>query len=133
MAGPSSVVVVGAGIMGICTAYYLMKSGHCSEIYLLEEGEVAGGASGKAAGFLARDWHGTPTAVGVIYWGLWIYSQADLLYTSHWVSSRLGCTNNWQESSMEKSGMDIARYLLFPWTYKKAKGEQLLINLVTIP
>jgi glycine/D-amino acid oxidase-like deaminating enzyme len=60
-----SVCVIGAGIMGIMTAYYLMKSGRCSHITLLEEGDVAGGASGKAAGFLARDWHGAPTAVSL--------------------------------------------------------------------
>lgn len=58
-----SVAVVGAGIMGLCTAYYLAKSGRCHEIVLIEEGEVAGGASGRAAGFLARDWHGAPTRV----------------------------------------------------------------------
>ena len=58
-----SVCLIGAGIMGITTAYYLAKSGRCSDIVLLEEGEPAGGASGKAAGFLARDWHGAPTAV----------------------------------------------------------------------
>lgn len=62
---PQSVCVVGAGSMGITTAYYLMKSGRCGDITLLEEGQVAGGASGKAAGFLARDWHGAPTAVSL--------------------------------------------------------------------
>lgn len=58
-----SVLVVGAGIMGISIAYYLMRSKRCGEITLIEEGEPAGGASGKAAGFLAKNWHGAPTAV----------------------------------------------------------------------
>lgn len=58
--------------MGITTAYFLAKSGRCAHITILEEGDPAGGASGKAAGFLARDWHGPPTSVGVGkgYWGL---------------------------------------------------------------
>ncbi|UZJ57225.1 hypothetical protein CBS101457_006545 [Exobasidium rhododendri] len=57
-----SVCLIGAGIMGITTAYYLAMSGRCGAITLLEEGQIAGGASGKAAGFLARDWHSTPTS-----------------------------------------------------------------------
>lgn len=63
LAGKPSVLIVGAGIIGISTAYYLMKSERCGGITLIEEGEPAGGASGYAAGFLAKNWHGAPTAV----------------------------------------------------------------------
>lgn len=51
------IVIVGAGIIGVCTAYYLTKhpdfhpSTH--HITILESKRVAGGASGKAGGLLA--------------------------------------------------------------------------------
>lgn len=60
------VCIVGAGIMGICTAFYLAKSRECQSITIVEEGEPASGASGKAGGFLARDWHGPPTSVCIL-------------------------------------------------------------------
>lgn len=53
--------------MGVSTAFFLtrseeFKSGRIS-VTLIEEGEIAGGASGQAAGFLAKDWHPSSTAV----------------------------------------------------------------------
>ncbi|PAA46245.1 hypothetical protein BOX15_Mlig007197g1, partial [Macrostomum lignano] len=50
------VIIVGGGIIGSSTAYYLAKRGVRS--LLLESVGVASGASGKAGGFLARDWCG---------------------------------------------------------------------------
>ncbi|KAF8476538.1 FAD dependent oxidoreductase, partial [Gautieria morchelliformis] len=52
--------------MGVCTAYYLsdderFKNGSVS-VTLVEANEIASGASGKAGGFLAVDWHGHATA-----------------------------------------------------------------------
>lgn len=55
--GKHHIVIVGAGIIGVCTAYYLTKhpdfhpSTH--HITILESKRVAGGASGKAGGLLA--------------------------------------------------------------------------------
>nr|CAB3264760.1 putative oxidoreductase TDA3 [Phallusia mammillata] len=48
------VVVCGGGIIGNCTAYYLLK--HNIKCTVVEQGTVACAASGKAGGFLARDW-----------------------------------------------------------------------------
>jgi len=53
-----STVILGAGIIGTSTAYYLSQS-HPStnEIHLVEASpELFASASGNAAGFLARDW-----------------------------------------------------------------------------
>ncbi len=51
------VVVIGGGIMGCATAYYLTQLGPSSlEVTLVEGHVVAGQASGKAGGFLAKDW-----------------------------------------------------------------------------
>lgn len=57
-------VVIGAGIIGTSTAYYLSHSETSpSEIHLVESSpELFASASGYAAGFLARDWFSTPSS-----------------------------------------------------------------------
>jgi glycine/D-amino acid oxidase-like deaminating enzyme len=53
------VVVCGGGVIGACTALFLSRRG--VEVTVVERTEVAVAASGKAGGFLARDWcAGTP-------------------------------------------------------------------------
>lgn len=53
------VVICGGGVIGACTAYFLRRLG--IEVIVVERTEVAAAASGKAGGFLARDWcAGTP-------------------------------------------------------------------------
>ena len=57
------VVIIGGGIIGASIAYYMSQREDCPKITLLESSkDVAPGASGKAGGFLALDWHGTSTA-----------------------------------------------------------------------
>lgn len=49
-------VIIGAGIIGTSTAYYLSQSSK-NEIHLVEASpQLFASASGFAAGFLARDW-----------------------------------------------------------------------------
>ncbi|KNA05926.1 hypothetical protein SOVF_185810 [Spinacia oleracea] len=48
------VVVCGGGVIGVCTAYFLAKSG--AAVTVVEQSSVACAASGKAGGFLALDW-----------------------------------------------------------------------------
>jgi hypothetical protein len=60
-----SIVVVGAGVIGTSTAYYLSTSkarGEDTTVTLVEATDVASAASGKSGGFLALDWHGQATA-----------------------------------------------------------------------
>jgi len=48
------VVICGGGVIGACIAYFLVR--HGIEVIVVERAEVAAAASGKAGGFLARDW-----------------------------------------------------------------------------
>lgn len=55
----SNTVILGAGIIGLSTAYYLAKHQPPNTIHLVEPSpELFASASGYAAGFLARDWFG---------------------------------------------------------------------------
>src|SRR5687768_10343889 len=48
------VLICGGGVIGACTAYFLARRG--VDVTVIERTEVACAASGKAGGFLARDW-----------------------------------------------------------------------------
>ena len=52
---PSKIVVAGSGIIGNSIAYYLAKN-HNTPVTLIDAVGLAPAASGKSAGFLARDW-----------------------------------------------------------------------------
>eukprot|EP01052_Picozoa_sp_SAG31_P039750 SAG31_NODE_5579_length_2437_cov_1.044719_1_plen_260_part_01 len=58
-AAASKIVIAGAGLHGSALAYYLTRRGH--KPVVIERHEVAGAASGKGGGFLARDWGSGPT------------------------------------------------------------------------
>lgn len=72
------IVVIGGGIIGVCSAYYLVSAltatpeASLVHVTLVEEEGIACAASGKAGGFLAMDWHGPATT-----------SLARLSYTLH--------------------------------------------------
>ncbi|KAI0462412.1 hypothetical protein LJB42_003904 [Komagataella kurtzmanii] len=55
--GKTHIIIVGAGIIGVCTAFYLTRHSKFDpekyHITILESKRVAGGASGKAGGLLA--------------------------------------------------------------------------------
>lgn len=54
---PAHVLIAGAGIVGTSTAYFLAKAG-VPRITLVDATGPAAAASGRAGGFLARDWCG---------------------------------------------------------------------------
>jgi len=58
------VVVAGAGIIGVSTAYYLAKDFGIATTLIDPTGTIAPAASGKAAGFLALDWNDHSPEIG---------------------------------------------------------------------
>ena len=59
----STTVILGAGIIGVSTAYYLSEHQPPSTIHLVEVApELFSSASGYAGGFLAKDWFSPPVA-----------------------------------------------------------------------
>lgn len=51
------VVIIGGGIIGLCTAYYLLEGG--ASVTIIENSSIACAASSKAAGFIGGGpgWH----------------------------------------------------------------------------
>ena len=64
----AATVILGSGIIGVSTAYYLSQTQPPSSIHLVEPSPTLfASASGYAAGFLAKDWFSTSVAaVGVL-------------------------------------------------------------------
>lgn len=59
----ANTVVLGAGIIGLSTAYYLSRHQPGATIHLVEPSpELFASASGNAGGFIARDWFGPGAA-----------------------------------------------------------------------
>ena len=56
-------IIIGGGIIGTATAYYLSETQEPSSIHIIESApELFASASGYAGGFLAKDWFATPVA-----------------------------------------------------------------------
>jgi glycine/D-amino acid oxidase-like deaminating enzyme len=53
------VVILGGGIMGLTTAFYLLQSN--AKVTLIESHAIAHGASSRAMGMIGRDWQSTST------------------------------------------------------------------------
>ena len=73
------VIVIGGGIVGLSTAFYLQAEGH--EVVVLEKGTLTQGASFVNAGYLTPS-HIVPLAApGMIYKGLkWMFNSASPFY-----------------------------------------------------
>jgi len=75
----ADVVVIGGGMMGVCTAYYLAEQG--GDVTLVEKGEVGSGCSNANAGLLVPG-HSMPLATpGIIAKGIrWMLSPESPFY-----------------------------------------------------
>ncbi|OWT41299.1 cytoplasmic protein [Cryptococcus neoformans] len=62
---PRNIVVIGGGIAGVSTAYFLSthpQRSPSTSITIVEGTNIAAAASGFSGGFLAKDWHGSSTS-----------------------------------------------------------------------
>lgn len=76
----STTVIIGAGIIGVSTAYYLAEHQPGSTIHLVEAApELFSSASGYAGGFLAKDWF-SPAVASL---GALSFEQHRLLAEQH--------------------------------------------------
>lgn len=102
-----STVVVGAGIIGCATAYYLASSGNTKpdNIHMVEASpELFASASGKAAGFVAPDCVSRPSSIISSL----IASQGLCLRRLRLEHCHFGYTRNWRSSTMEaKTGATV--------------------------
>jgi len=73
------IIIIGGGIIGLCTAYYLQKEGH--KVTIIDQSEMDAGASYINAGYLSPG-HIIPlSAPGVMKKGLeWIFDATSPLY-----------------------------------------------------
>jgi D-amino-acid dehydrogenase len=73
------VVVIGAGVIGLCSAYYLSKAGH--EVTIIEKGNLNDGCSYGNMGYVSPS-HFIPLATpGIISQGLkWMMSASSPFY-----------------------------------------------------
>lgn len=55
MENPIRICIIGGGIIGASIAFHLSEAG-CSHITIVERTNIACGASGRAGGFLAKNW-----------------------------------------------------------------------------
>ena len=108
------VIVLGGGIVGLSTAYYLIKEGH--EVTIIDKGRLDSGASHVNAGYLTPS-HIVPMAApGMISKGMkWMFNAKSPFYIKPRFDLDLikwglkfikSCTNDHVQSSM-KSILDI--------------------------
>ena len=73
------VIIIGGGIIGLCSAYYLQKEGH--QVTIVDQSNMDAGASYVNAGYLSPS-HIIPlSAPGVMKQGLkWMFNPASPLY-----------------------------------------------------
>ncbi len=74
-----SIIIIGGGIVGLCTAYYLQKEGH--EVTVIDKSDISNGASFVNAGYITPS-HIIPLAApGMIYKGIkWMFNSSSPFY-----------------------------------------------------
>ncbi len=71
----ASIVIVGGGVIGCATAYYLAKSG-LNDIVLVEKDYLASGSTGRCAGGIRQQW-GTQTNVKLSMGSVRLFETLD--------------------------------------------------------
>lgn len=74
-----SIIIIGGGIVGLCTAYYLQEAGH--EVTVIDKSDLSNGASFVNAGYITPS-HIIPLAApGMIFKGIkWMFNSSSPFY-----------------------------------------------------
>ncbi len=74
-----SIIIIGGGIVGLCSAYYLQKEGH--EVTVIDKSDLSSGASFVNAGYITPS-HIIPLAApGMIFKGIkWMFNSSSPFY-----------------------------------------------------
>ena len=74
-----NITVIGGGVIGLCSAYYLQKEGY--EVTIIEQGDITDGCSFGNMGYISPS-HFVPLATpGIIAQGLkWMMSSTSPFY-----------------------------------------------------
>ncbi|KAK6860000.1 hypothetical protein PG995_003636 [Apiospora arundinis] len=136
----STTIILGAGIIGTSTAYYLAKHQPPSSVHLVEvSSELFASASGYAGGFLAKDWFSPASASlgalsfeehrklaekdnGVEKWG---YAQSTSISLSPPTDSSKEKVDVWCRdgaSRAEAAAGDLTKGVAPPWL-KREDGD----------
>ncbi|KAI4618039.1 uncharacterized protein J4E87_008048 [Alternaria ethzedia] len=136
----NDVVILGCGIIGLCTAYYLTESGNTDpkSIHLVDSSpKLFNCASGLAAGFLSADWFAPSVAsLGALSFKLhadlakahsgrttWGYSQSTGISLSQDSESAIGGSGeDWLENGTSRA--QLANHNK-PWEEQAAGPEWL--------
>lgn len=74
-----SVIIIGGGIMGLCTAYYLQKEGH--KVTVIDKSNYSSGASHVNAGYITPSHIISLAAPGIINKGIkWMFNSSSPFY-----------------------------------------------------
>ena len=80
------VVVIGGGIIGLSSAYYLQKEGH--QVTVVDKSDFTGGASYVNAGYIAPSHIISLAAPGIITKGIkWMFNSASPFYVKPRIDS----------------------------------------------
>ncbi|WP_336516954.1 NAD(P)/FAD-dependent oxidoreductase [Pollutibacter soli] len=98
----SKVVIAGGGVIGLCSAYYLLKEGH--DVTVIDRGDITDGTSFGNAGYVSPS-HFIPLATpGIIAKGLrWMLSSSSPFYIKPRLNADLikWGMNFWKSSNKE--------------------------------
>jgi len=104
------VVIIGGGIIGLCSAYYLIRQGH--EVIVIDQSDMKSGASHVNAGYITPS-HIIPlSSPGIITKGLkWMFNSASPFY----VKPRLD-----------------SDFLKWSWAFKKSATQEKVEKAIPI-
>jgi D-amino-acid dehydrogenase len=74
-----NIIIIGGGIIGLCSAYYLQKEGH--QVTIIDKSDMNSGASYVNAGYITPSHFISLAAPGIITKGLkWMFNPKSPLY-----------------------------------------------------